>query len=40
LLLQISWQESFPGWGYQPHTQPPAILEGRCFLSGLSPLAD
>jgi hypothetical protein len=30
----------FPGWGCQPHAQPPAILEGRCFLSGLSPLAD
>jgi hypothetical protein len=29
----------FPGWGYQPHAQPPAILEDRCFLSGLSPLA-
>jgi hypothetical protein len=40
LLLQISWQESFPGRGCQPHAQPPAILEGRCFLSGLSPLAD
>jgi hypothetical protein len=40
LLLQISWQESFPGWGCQPNAQPPAILEGRCFLSGLSPLAD
>jgi hypothetical protein len=40
LLLQISWQESFPGWGCQPHAQPPAILEGRCFLSGLSLLAD
>jgi hypothetical protein len=40
LLLQISWQECFPGWGCQPHAQPPAILEGRCFLSGLSPLAD
>jgi hypothetical protein len=23
-----------------PHAQPPAILEGPCFLSGLSPLAD
>jgi hypothetical protein len=30
----------FPGWSCQPHAQPPAILEGRCFLSGLSPLAD
>jgi hypothetical protein len=40
LLFQISWQESFPGWGCQPHAQPPAILEGRCFLSGLSPLAN
>jgi hypothetical protein len=39
LLLHISWQESFPGWG-QFHAQPPAVLEGRCFLSGLSPLAD
>jgi hypothetical protein len=40
LLLQILWQESFPGWGCQPHAQHPAILEGRCFLSGKSPLAD
>jgi hypothetical protein len=39
LLLQISWQQSFPGWDH-PHAQPPAIPEGRCFLSGLSPLAD
>jgi hypothetical protein len=30
----------FPEWGCQPHAQPPAILEGRCFLSGLFPLAD
>jgi hypothetical protein len=36
LFLHISWQESFPVWGCQPHAQPPAILEGRCFLSGLS----
>jgi hypothetical protein len=28
------------GWGFQPYAQPPAILEDRCFLSGLSPLAD
>jgi hypothetical protein len=28
----------FPGWGCQPHAQPPAILEDQCFLSGLSPL--
>jgi hypothetical protein len=40
LLLQISLQEYFPGWGYQPHVQPPDILQGRCFLSGLSLLAD
>jgi hypothetical protein len=40
LLLQISWQESFPGWAFQTHAQPPSILEGRCFLSGLYPLAD
>jgi type IV secretory pathway VirB2 component (pilin) len=40
LLLQILWQESFPGWGFEPHAQFPAILEGRCFLSGLFPLAD
>jgi hypothetical protein len=40
LLLQISWQESFPRWGFQPHTQPPDITEDRCFLSGLSPLVD
>jgi hypothetical protein len=32
--------KSYPGWGCQPHAQPSAILEGRCFLSGLSPLAD
>jgi hypothetical protein len=38
LLLQISWQESSPG-GCQPHAQPPAILEGRCFLSGRQDLA-
>jgi hypothetical protein len=32
LLLQISWQECFPGWGCQPHAQPPAIPEGHfCF---------
>jgi hypothetical protein len=29
----------FPGWGCEPHAQPPAILEDQCFLSGLSPLA-
>jgi hypothetical protein len=40
LLLHISWQEYFPGWGCQPHAQPPAILDCRCFLSGPSPLAD
>jgi hypothetical protein len=32
--------KSFPGWGCQPHAQPPATLEGRCSLLGLSPLAD
>jgi hypothetical protein len=32
--------KSFTGWDCQPHAHPPAILEGRCFLSGLSPLAD
>jgi hypothetical protein len=26
----------FPGWGLQPHAQPPAILDDQCFLSGLS----
>jgi hypothetical protein len=28
-----------PGWGCQPHAQPPVILQDQCFLSGLSPLA-
>jgi hypothetical protein len=32
--------KSFPGWGCQPHAQPPATLEGWYSLSGLSPLAD
>jgi hypothetical protein len=31
---------SFPRWGCQPQAQTSAISEGRCFLSGLSPLAD
>jgi hypothetical protein len=39
LLLQISWQV-FYRLGCQPHSQPPAIMEGWCFLSGLSPIAD
>jgi hypothetical protein len=26
--------KSFPRWRCQPHVQPPAILEGQCFLSG------
>ena len=29
----------FPGWGCQPHAQPPAILEDRCFLSGVVSLS-
>jgi hypothetical protein len=32
LLLQISWQECFPGWGCQPHAQPPAIPEGVMLI--------
>jgi hypothetical protein len=30
----------FQGWSCQPHSQPATIMEGRCFLSGLSPLTD
>jgi hypothetical protein len=40
ILYTVSEQLNFPRWGCQPHAQPPAILEDRCFLSGLSPLAD
>jgi hypothetical protein len=40
LLLQISRQESFLGCGCQPHAQPPTILQGRCFQSGLSPIVE
>jgi hypothetical protein len=36
----VSEQLTFLGCGWQPHAQPPAFLEDRCFLSGLSPLAD
>jgi hypothetical protein len=30
----------YPGWVCRPYAQSPAIPKGRCFLSGLSPLAD
>jgi hypothetical protein len=36
LLLQIR-DESFPGWGFQPHAQPPAILEDRVFCQDCLP---
>ena len=40
ILFMVSEQLIFfIGWGCQPHAQPPAVLEGRCFLLGLSPLA-
>jgi hypothetical protein len=44
LLLQISWQ-SFPGWGCQPHAQPPGYRGGPMFsvrvvfLSRLVPIS-
>jgi hypothetical protein len=31
LLLDISRQESFPGWGCQPHAQPPGYPGGPMF---------
>ena len=34
------WTINFVGCCCQPHAQPQAILEDRCFLSRLSPLAD
>jgi hypothetical protein len=40
ILYMVSEQLIFLGWGCQPYAQPPAILEDRCFLSGLSPQAD
>jgi hypothetical protein len=30
----------FQGGVVSPHAQAPAVMEGRCFLSGFSPLAD
>jgi hypothetical protein len=38
LLLQISWQESFPGSGCEPHAQSPAISVWVVSLSWLVPV--
>ena len=40
LPFLVSEQLNFLGWSCQPHAQPPAVLKDRCFLLGLSPLAD